>query len=219
MTWILRLPPQLPQGVPKPEKSYSKHSIILQSQEVAIDQFFDFIDFDPLHTAADPSKVYILIDDDSIPFRLSDIAGTAVVGNRVRVRSEPSEWGKVLVLILGREYRYFSTRGRFVISGENIGLINVLSGLSASGYNILNLDLGAARTDQLIAQNVISFKILESTPSTAIYSIKLFSTTNPSLDQTILKPGTVVQYLRRASIYLSNPAQTAVTLSMLVFTG
>jgi hypothetical protein len=214
MTWILR---PIQKGVF--EKSYSKHSIILSASETAIDEFFDFIDYDPLNTTADPYKVYILIDDDNIPFRLSDLAGTSVEGRRIRIRSESSEWGKVLVLILGREYRYFSSRGRFVISGEAIGLMNVLSPLSASNYNLLNIDLGVARTDQLIATNVISFKILESTPATATYSIKLFSTANPALDQTILRPGTVVNYLRRANIYLTNSAQTGVTLSILIFTG
>jgi putative heme iron utilization protein len=212
MAWILR---PTGQGVYKKEKSYSKHSIILSSQEVSIDQFFDFIDYDPLNTTADPSKVYILIDEDNIPFRLSDIAGTAVEGQRVRIRSESSEWGKVLVLILGREYRYFSIRGKVSIIPDSIQMLL----MSASGYNILNIDLSTARTDQLIAQNVNSFKILESTPTTAIYSIKLFSTTNPPLTQSIIPPGVVVQYLRRASMYLSNPAQSGVTLSILVFTG
>jgi len=91
MAWILR---PVREGVYKPEKSYSKHSIILSSQEITIDQFFDFIDYDPLNTTADVSKVYVLIDEDNIPFRLSDIAGTAVEGNRIRIRSDPSEWGK-----------------------------------------------------------------------------------------------------------------------------
>jgi hypothetical protein len=126
-----------------------------------------------------------------------------------------SEWGKTLVIILGREYKYFSIKGKVSILPDSIQTLL----MSASGYNVMDIDLGVARSDQLIALNVISFKILESTTPSAIYNIKLFSTANPPLTETIIPPGTIVQHLRRASLYLSNPAQTGVTLSILIFVG
>jgi hypothetical protein len=157
MVWILR---PTESGIFKKEKSYSKHSIILSSSETVIDQFFDFIDYDPLNTTADPSKVYILIDDDSMPFRLSDIAGTAVEGSRIRIRSEMSEWGKVLILILGREYRYFSTRGRVAIISDSAGLAK-----DATLSEISVLQLFASTTTPLAA-NATWISPTESDPRT-----------------------------------------------------
>ena len=86
---------------------------------------------------------------------------------------------------------------------------SLLLGLTASDYDIISLDLSTARTDELVASNVIFLKILESTPSTAQYTLKLFSTTKKTITQDIAPPGTTIERLRRANVYVSNPAQPA----------
>jgi hypothetical protein len=99
-------------------------------------------------------------------------------------------------------------------------IASLLPGLTASDYDIISLDLSVARTDELIASNVIFLKILESTTSTAQYTLKLFSTTRKAITQDIAPPGTVFERLRRASVYVSNPAQPAGTrLDLFVFMG
>jgi hypothetical protein len=96
----------------------------------------------------------------------------------------------------------------------------LLSGLTASDYDIISIDLSTARTDELVASNVIFLKILESTPSTAQYTLKLFSPTRKAITQVIAPPGTTIERLRRANVYVSNPAQPAgYKLDLFVFTG
>ncbi|MCC5990381.1 MAG: hypothetical protein LM558_02575 [Thermosphaera sp.] len=96
---------------------------------------------------------------------------------------------------------------------------SLLPGLTASDYDIISLDLSTARTDELVASNVIFLKVLESTPSTAQYTLKLFSTTKKAITQDIAPPGTVIERLRRASVYVSNPAQPNTRLDLFVFMG
>jgi len=95
----------------------------------------------------------------------------------------------------------------------------LLPGLTASDYDIISVDLSTARTDELVASNVIFLKILESTPSTARYMLKLFSTTKKTITQDIAPPGTTIERLRRASVYVSNPAQPGIRLDLFVFMG
>jgi len=96
---------------------------------------------------------------------------------------------------------------------------SLLLGLTASDYDIISLDLSTARTDELVASNVVFLKILESTPSTAQYTLKLFSTTKKTITQDIAPPGTTIERLRRASVYVSNPAQPGIRLDLFVFMG
>jgi hypothetical protein len=96
----------------------------------------------------------------------------------------------------------------------------LLPGLTASDYDIISLDLSTARTDVIIASNVIFLKILESTTSTAQYTLKLFDTTKKVITQDMTPPGTTIERLRRARVYVSNPAQaTGTKLDIFVFMG
>jgi len=88
----------------------------------------------------------------------------------------------------------------------------------ARDYDLLVLDLGVERSDELIATNVITLSIISAT-SGATYSIKLFSTDKPALSQDILPPSTTIERLNRANVYLSNPAQAGASLKILVFKG
>jgi hypothetical protein len=106
---------------------------------------------------------------------------------------------------------------RDIVAKENT--LSILAhGLVASDYDLLSIDLGTARTDELIATGVISLGIIDAT-SGAQYSIKLFSPTKPALDQNILPPGSVIERLNKANVYLSNPVQPGSTLRILVFKG
>jgi|GEM_PF-6774794 len=99
-------------------------------------------------------------------------------------------------------------------------IASLLPGLTAIDYNIISLDLSIARTDVLVASNVIFLMILDSTTSTAQYTLKLFSTTNKAITQDIAPPGTVIERLRRANVYVSNPAQASGTkLDLFIFMG
>jgi hypothetical protein len=127
-------------GKPGGGKSFSKYPLTLSGSFYEIREYFDFIDVDIVHTTADTSKVYVYIDDDPIPFRLSDITGTFVIGNKLKVTWEPSETNKVLVLVLGKEYRYFTYRGWFTLGRETIGLMDTLQSIK-SKTDKLNYDL------------------------------------------------------------------------------
>jgi hypothetical protein len=97
---------------------------------------------------------------------------------------------------------------------------SLVTGLSALDYDIISLDLSTARTDDLVASNVIFLRILDSTTSTAQYTLKLFATTKKTITQDIAPPGTAFERLRRASVYVSNPAQpTGTKLDLLVLMG
>jgi len=62
--------------------------------------------------------------------------------------------------------------------------------------------------------------VLESTTSGATYTIKLFDPSKPPITQSILPPGGVIERLRRARVYVSNPAQASGTrLDLFIFMG
>jgi hypothetical protein len=96
---------------------------------------------------------------------------------------------------------------------------SLVAGLLASDYDIISLDLSTARTDALVASNVIFLKILESTTSTAQYTLKLFDTTKKGITHDIAPPGTTIERLRRAKVYVSNPAQPGARLDLFIFVG
>lgn len=123
----------IPVGIAKPGvKSFSKIPLTLTNPPIIIEEFFDFIDVDILHTSADTSKVYVFIDNESLPFRLSDIAGTFVIGRKVTITWDSSQNGLSLTLVLGKEYRYFTYRGWFTLGRETIGLMSTLSGIKST---------------------------------------------------------------------------------------
>jgi hypothetical protein len=122
-----------PVGIAKPGvKSFSKIPLTLVNPPIIIEEYFDFIDVDILNTTADTSKVYIYIDNESLPFRLSDIAGTFVIGKKVTITWDSSQNGLNLVLVLGKEYRYFTYRGWFTLGRETIGLMSTLNGIKTT---------------------------------------------------------------------------------------
>jgi hypothetical protein len=94
-----------------------------------------------------------------------------------------------------------------------------LSGLIATDYNIISLDLSVDRTDELVASNVIFLKVLESTTPNAQYTIKLFDPSKPGITQNVLPPGSTIERLRRANVYVSNPAQPGARLDLFIFMG
>lgn len=123
----------IPVGIAKPGvKSFSKIPLTLTNPPIIIEEFFDFIDVDILHTTADTSKVYVFIDNESLPFRLSDIAGTFVIGKKITITWDSSQNGLTLTLVLGKEYRYFTYRGWFTLGRETIGLMSTLSGIKST---------------------------------------------------------------------------------------
>jgi hypothetical protein len=85
----------------------------------------------------------------------------------------------------------------------------------ANNYDLLTIDLSTARTDVLIASNVISLYVIDAS-SGATYSIKLFSTDRPALDQNVLPVGTGIEKLDKASVYFSNTAQLDLYVKLLV---
>ena len=141
-----------PVGIAKPgAKSFSKIPLTLTNAPITIEEYFDFIDVDILNTTADISKVYVYIDNESLPFRLSDIAGTFVIGRKITIVWDSSQNGLTLVLVLGKEYRYFTYRGWFTLGRETIGLMDTLSGIKSTtdklvfdSYNDIKVDLANA---------------------------------------------------------------------------
>jgi len=124
-------------------RSFSKIIIDLTGKD-KIEEYFDFIDYDPLNTTADITRVYVRIDGEASAFRLSDIVGTFVVGRRIEITCEPDQIGQRLALVLGKEYRYWSTRGRFELARESIGLMNVLNKFTFDASSNLKSDIANA---------------------------------------------------------------------------
>ncbi len=91
-----------------------------------------------------------------------------------------------------------------------------LFSLYANDYKLITLDLGIARTDALIVDNVTSFCVVDVSAG-ATYSIKLFDTTHDPIDQSIASKGFCVERLAKANLYLTNSAQTNYYLKLLVF--
>jgi hypothetical protein len=176
-------------------------------------------------TTADISKVRIVVDDGDV-LDLSEFvpADIAPPPKQIILEWDPSEDNKTIQFLFGREYyRRAITYAEIVRSWDIAPKLDVISamlrGLTASDYNIISLDLSVARTDVLIASNVIFLKVLESTTSTALYTIKLFDPSKPGVSQAVAPPGIVFERLRRANVYVSNPAQTGARLDLFIFMG
>ena len=186
--------------------------------------------FAVLASNADLDKVYIGFN---IPperyVTLAAVAqGVITPFSKIYLNWEDSETGKFVVAVVGQEAAFILGRQGVVLTQDLIGLAregtlrdiaSQVAGLSASDYDIISLDLSVARSDVLVASNVIFLKVLESTTTNAVYSIKLFSTDKPPLTQSILPPGATLERLRRANVYVSNPPQPGSKLELLVFIG
>jgi hypothetical protein len=163
-------------------RSFSKIIFDLTGKD-KVEEYFDFIDYDPLNTTADITRVYVRIDGEASAFRLSDIIGTFVVGRRIEITCEPDQIGQRLALVLGKEYRYWSTRGRFDLARESIGLIASLQTID-SDIKTLDSDFKSITTE------IRTFKFLSisvgTTPtpitSTSTLAVMLLIQNNSSVD-------------------------------------
>jgi hypothetical protein len=187
----------------------------------------DRIYISPSGTTADINKVRISVDGGDY-ITLSEFVPVGEYRpppGQIVLEWDPSEDNKTIQFIFGRDYYKRDITYVEVIKSWDIApkldvISDLLSGLTASDYDIISLDLSVARTDVLVASNVVFLKILESTTSTALYTLKLFSTTKPGLSQNIIPPGSTIERLRRANVYVSNPAQASSTkLDLFVLMG
>jgi hypothetical protein len=178
-------------------------------------------------TTADISKVRISIDGGDY-ITLSEFVPVGEYRpppRQIILEWDPTEDNKSIQFIFGREYYKRDITYVEVIKSWDIApkldiIASLLPGLTASDYNIISLDLSVARTDVLIASNVIYLKVLESTTLDASYTIKLFDPSKPPMTQAIAPPGWASERLRRANVYVSNPAQPPGTkLDLFVFMG
>jgi hypothetical protein len=189
-----------------------------------IDEWGDFISVDIENTNADLTKIWVRFDQSPFWLRLSDYYDTEVYFRSLELRWDKSQIGRVLYLIIGREFRFRKYRGAVALVADFVDLAKektlstLTSSLVASDYDLLNIDLSVPRTDVLIASNVISLYVAGAT-SNAEYYIKLFSPDKPPLDNRILVPGATIERLNRANVYLSNPAQPGASLTLLIFIG
>jgi hypothetical protein len=208
----------------------------------------DRIYISPSGTSADISKIRIIVDDGDVLDLSEFVPAEIAPPKKITLEWDPSEDGKTVQFLFGREYyRRAITYAEVVRSWDIapkldtiLGQLDVklssrasestltavsqkldtLAPLTASDYNIISLDLGVARTDALVASNVIFLKVLESTTQGAQYTIKLFGPSKPGITQAVAPPGTVFERLRRANVYVSNPAQPAgYKLDLFVFMG
>jgi len=88
--------------------------------------------------------------------------------------------------------------------------------ISANDYEKLDIDLGIARTDEVIASNVHGFRILRRTAG-AVFEIKMIDATKSPLNQDDLPNGAGLTDFEPTNLLLSNPAQSGYTLTIVVF--
>jgi len=180
----------------------------------------------PSGTTADISKIRIIVDDGDV-LDLSEFVPAEILPppRKITLEWDSSEDNKTIQFLFGRVYYRRAIAYTEVVRSWDVApkldtISALLTGLTASDYNIISLDLSTARTDVLVAQNVTFLKVLESTTSGATYTIKLFDPSKPPITQSILPPGGVIERLRRARVYVSNPAQASGTrLDLFIFMG
>jgi len=92
-------------------QSNVKIPVPLTGSEQRVFEEFNFIDVDMLNTTADITKVYIRVNGEGMPSRLLDIAGSYIAdGQFLSITWDPSETGKQVTLVLGKESMYFGYR-------------------------------------------------------------------------------------------------------------
>jgi len=87
--------------------------------------------------------------------------------------------------------------------------------ISANDYEKLNIDLGIARTDEVIASNVHGFRILRRTAG-ATFELKMIDATKDSLNQDDLPDGSGLIEFEPTDLLLTNTAQAGITLKLVV---
>jgi len=203
---------------PKPffyRKNYETRLVTLTSKPLSIVVYGDFLDV--VTTNADLSRVYIWFNEqDSNPrLPLNNALGVATPFHKIILDWEESENGKFIVFLIGREFSFRILKSIVHIAGDLVGLLRLVR-----DYDIISLDLSVARSNTLVADNVIYLKVLESTTPGATYSIKLFDTAKKDITQAVLPPGGDIRWLNRAKVYVSNPAQpTGYKLDLFIFMG
>jgi hypothetical protein len=186
----------------------------------------DRIYISPSGTTADISKVRIIVDDGDV-LDLAEFVPAEILPppRQIILEWDPSEDNKTIQFLFGRDYyrkaiTYAEITKSWDIAPKLDAILSLLPGLTASDYDIISLDLSVARTDVLVASNVIFLKVLESTTPYATYTIKLFDPSKPPITQDIAPPGWSSERLRRANVYVSNPSQpTGYRLDLFVFMG
>jgi hypothetical protein len=185
----------------------------------------DRIYISPSGTTADISKIRIVVDDGDVLDLSEFVPADITPPKKITLEWDPSEDNKTIQFLFGREYykraiTYAEIVRSWDIAPKLDNISALLTGLTATDYNVISLDLSTPRDDVLVAQNVIFIKVLESTTPNAIYTIKLFDPSKPPITQAIAPPGWASERLRRANVYVSNPAQpTGYKLDLFVFMG
>jgi hypothetical protein len=190
---------------------------------------FNYVSVDP-SSKADLTKVYITTDTYRYPIALA-YSPLYLPSRRLTLTWEASEIGKELIIVLS-DIKVFEANIQDLYSVAYLSQINskidalakelqllaresTQQLLHANDYKLITLDLSVARSDTLIIDNVISFCVVDVSAG-AKYSIKLFDTAHDPLDQSIASKGFCVERLARASIYITNTAQSGYYLKLLV---
>jgi len=180
-----------------------------------IEVYGDVVYIDVTRTTADRSFLWIGIEDlDLIQASLTNVIDIRPhFFKYIKIEWSSVNDNKDLVLVVGREasLKIEPPRDAYIVNYRDMSTV-------ANDYDLLVIDLSVARSDVLIASNVVSLAIISAT-SGATYSIKLFDTTKPALDQDVLKEGVTIERLNRAKVYLSNSAQSGASLKILVLKG
>jgi len=88
--------------------------------------------------------------------------------------------------------------------------------VSANDYEKLDVDLGTARTNEVIARNVHGIRILRRTEG-ATFEIKMIDATKTPLNQDDLPDGSGLVGFEPTDLLLTNTAQPDRTLTLVVF--
>jgi len=88
--------------------------------------------------------------------------------------------------------------------------------ISANDYEKIEIDLGIARTDEVIATNVHGFRVLRRTEG-AVFDIKMIDATRSPLNQDDIPDGGGLTEFQPTNLLLTNPAQSGYSLTIVVF--
>jgi len=88
--------------------------------------------------------------------------------------------------------------------------------ISANDYEKMVVDLGTARTDEVIASKVHGFRILRRTAG-ATFELKMVDATKTPLDQDDIPDGGGLTDFEPTNLLLTNAEQAGKTLTIVVF--
>jgi hypothetical protein len=163
-----------------------------------VNDWGDFISIDSEKTTADLTKVWVKFDDTPFWFRLNDIYDTEVYFRRLSLRWDSSQVGSVLVLIIGREYRFRRIRGVVVVAGDTVGLAK-----DATVKGLLVKDAsGNVKVD------VANYEAMSPNDIQAVYK-----------DKTVLYSGTVTASGNTADISMPNFSVLEIELKVTAVSG